>query len=129
MAQHKNKGWQMRKRIAQIAAEYLSETGSQDYQLAKNKAANQLGLGNTDTTNLPSNKEIQQALIAYQRIFRADAQPLALQQHRQTALQAMQFFQQFNPRLVGSVLDGSADIQSDIYYIYSQILQRKLQYS
>lgn len=113
MPQRKNKGWQMRERLAQLAAEYMAETGSQDFQLAKNKALNQFGV--TELANLPSNKEIHQALTAYQHIFRADTQPGQLKNHRQTALEAMRFFEKFNPRLVGSVLDGTADVNSAIY--------------
>ena len=113
MPQRKNKGWQMRERLAQLAAEYMAETGSQDFQLAKNKALSQLGV--TELANLPSNKEIHQALVAYQHIFRSDTQPAQLKKHRQTALEAMRFFEKFNPRLVGSVLDGTADINSAIY--------------
>lgn len=113
MPQHKNKGWQMRERLAQLAAEYMAETGSQDFQLAKNKALNQFGIA--ESTYLPSNKEIQQALIEYQHIFRADTQPAQLKIHRQAALEAMTFFEKFKPRLVGSVLDGTADVNSAIY--------------
>ena len=113
MAQNKNKGWQMRERLAQIAAEYISETGSQDFQLAKNKAANQLGVA--ETSNLPSNKEIQQALVDYQHIFRADEQPTQLKIHRKVALEAMHFFEYYKPRLVGAVLDGTADVNSAIH--------------
>jgi len=113
MPQHKNKGWQMRERLAQLAAEYIAQTGSQDFQLAKKKAASQLG--SIDSNYLPSNKEIQQALVTYQQIFRADSQPAQLKKLRQTALEAMHFFQSFSPRLVGAVLNGTADINSAVY--------------
>ena len=113
MLQHKNKGWQIRERLAQLAAEYMAQTGSQDFQLAKNKAASQFGV--VESSNLPSNKEIQQALVTYQHIFRADSQPEQLKKLRQTALEAMYFFEKFSPRLVGTVLNGTADINSAIY--------------
>ncbi len=113
MAQRKNKGWQIRERLAQLAAEYMAQTGSQDFQLAKNKALNQFGA--IDSYDLPSNREIQQALIDYQHIFRADTQPEQLKKLRQTALEAMQFFDRYNPRLVGAVLHGTADVNSAIY--------------
>jgi len=113
MAQRKNKGWQIRERLAQLAAEYMAETGSQDYQLAKNKALNQFGA--IDSYDLPSNKEIQKALVNYQQIFKADSQPEQLKKLRQTALEAMRFFEKFSPRLVGSVLYGTADVNSAIY--------------
>lgn len=113
MLRGKNKGWQLRERLAQLAAEYMVETGSQDFQLAKNKALNQIGV--IEQTNLPSNKEIHQAIAAYQQIFRATTQPSQLKKLRHIALEAMQFFKIFNPRLVGSVLDGTADVNSAIY--------------
>ena len=113
MPQRKNKGWQIRERLAQLAAEYIAQTGSQDFQLAKNKALSQLGV--VEPVNLPSNKEIQQALITYQHIFRADSQPEQLKRLRLTALKAMHFFEKFNPRLVGAVLNGTADTHSAIY--------------
>ena len=113
MSQHKNKGWQVRERLAQLAAEYMAETGSQDFQLAKKKALHQFG--GIESLNLPSNKEIQQALISYQHIFRFDSQPIQLKKLRQAALEAMHFLHRFKPRLVGNVLSGTADINSAIY--------------
>jgi hypothetical protein len=110
---HKHtKDLQMRQRLAQAAAQILAETGSRDFYAAKRKAA--LHLGAVDTRNMPSNTEIDQALREYQRLFRADAQQAALQQLRSQALQAMEFFADFKPRLVGSVLDGSADVHSPV---------------
>ncbi len=100
----------MRLRLAQEAAQILLQNGSRDYYSAKRKAA--LHLGAADTRNMPSNSEIESALQEYQRIFRADTQPLELRRLREAALQAMQFFRDFNPRLVGSVLRGTADEHS-----------------
>ncbi len=110
---HKNsKDSQMRQRLAQAAAQILAETGSRDFYAAKRKAA--LHLGALDTRNMPSNAEIDQALREYQRIFRASTQPTVLQQLRIKALDAMEFFAPFQPKLVGSVLDGTADVHSPI---------------
>jgi len=103
---------QMRERLAQVAAQILVESGSRDFYAAKRKAAEQLGA--VDTRNMPSNSEIEAALITYQRLFRADEQPRALRRLREVALQAMQFFAEFRPRLVGSVLRGTADAHSTI---------------
>lgn len=100
----------MRLRLAQEAAQILLQNGSRDYYAAKHKAA--LHLGAVDTRNMPSNTEIEAALQEYQRIFRADTQPAELRRLRQAALQAMQFFKDFKPRLVGSVLRGTADEHS-----------------
>ncbi|VAX12104.1 hypothetical protein MNBD_GAMMA24-327 [hydrothermal vent metagenome] len=104
------KAQQMRLRLAQEAAQILLQNGSRDYYAAKHKAA--LHLGAADTRNMPSNTEIEAALQEYQRIFRADTQPVELRRLREAALQAMQFFRDFKPRLVGSVLRGTADKHS-----------------
>ncbi|MEJ2143177.1 MAG: hypothetical protein P8Y24_12640 [Gammaproteobacteria bacterium] len=109
--QHKsargNHDWQMRQRLAQEAAQILLQRGNRDFHAAKQKAAEHLGV--PDTRNLPNNSEIEQALMEYQRIFHADSQPQYLTQLREVAVEAMQFLQEFKPRLVGAVLNGSAD--------------------
>jgi hypothetical protein len=63
---------------------------------------------------LPSNSEIEQAMIEYQRLFHADSQAERLRALRQAALEAMRFFQPFNPRLVGPVLSGLAHEHAEI---------------
>ena len=103
---------QMRQRLAQKTAQILLESGMRDFQAAKQKAAQQLGA--TDTKSLPNNYEIELALSEYQRIFRATSQPQYLAHLRQIAIEAMQFLECFNPRLVGSVLSGTADEHSVI---------------
>ncbi len=110
MSNRNMKARQMRLRLAQEAAQILLQNGSRDYYAAKHKAA--LHLGAADTRNMPSNTEIESALQEYQRIFRADRQPAELRRLRKAALHAMQFFKDFNPRLVGSVLRGTADEHS-----------------
>ncbi len=96
----------MRQRIAMEAARLMAEHGIPDYYSAKRKAAEQLGA--SETQNMPRNDEIEQALAEYQRLFQANKQPQRLRQLRETALHAMRFLQQFNARLVGSVLSGTA---------------------
>lgn len=108
----------MRERLAQEAAQILAETGSRDFFAAKRKAAEHLGA--MDTRNMPSNKEIEEALMTYQRLFRADRQPQELRRLREVALHAMHFFARFRPRLVGSVLRGTADTNSTVMlHIYA----------
>lgn len=102
----------MRQHLAQRAAQILLESGTRDFQSAKQKAAQQLGAA--DTKSLPSNPEIETALMEYQRLFRANSQPENLQHLRQVAIEAMNFLSNFNPRLVGSVLSGTADEHSVI---------------
>lgn len=103
---------QMRILLAQEAARIMVEGGSQDFLSAKRKAA--LHLGAEDTRNMPSNAEIEQALIEYQRIFRADTQPRILKNLRLEAIRAMEFFKPFRAKLVGPVLQGTADEHTPI---------------
>ena len=101
-----------RQRVAYEAARLIAQHGLQDYHLAKLKAAQALGI--SDDASLPRNIEVQEQLRDYQRLFRADAQPRELRVLREAALKAMQFFEGFEPRLVGSVLDGTADANSPV---------------
>jgi hypothetical protein len=101
-----------RQRLALEAARLMAESGIRDFHQAKLKAAARLG--EHDERDLPRNSEVEEALREYQRLFRADKQPGHLQQRREAALRAMTFFERFSPRLVGAVLDGSADEHSAV---------------
>ncbi len=103
---------QLRQRIAQMSARLMVQQGIADYQQAKRKAAEKLGVPNTK--QLPNNSEIKEEILIYQRLFQADIQPHQLQQQRHIALQAMRLFAAFTPRLVGEVLNGTAHQYSDI---------------
>lgn len=96
-----------RERVAYEAARLIAQHGLQDYQQAKLRAARQLGF--VDDASLPNNVEVQAQLRDYQRLFQADEQPRHLRARREAALEALEFFAAFEPRLVGSVLDGTAD--------------------
>ena len=96
-----------RRRIAVEAARLISEQGIRDYAVAKRKAAERLGFA-IDAA-LPKNSEIEDAVREHQRLFDADAHPQLLRALRETAREALHFFGAFEPRLVGPVLDGSAD--------------------
>lgn len=112
MSRHQERQRELRYRIAREAARLLADSGGRDYLGAKRKAAARLGVG--DTLSLPDNREIEQALMDYQQLFQADVQPTALYQRRVVALQAMRFLAPFRPRLVGPVLEGSADVHSEV---------------
>ena len=103
---------QMRRRVALEAARLISEHGMRDYHQAKLKAAQRLGLG--DDQGLPRNREIEEALREHQRLFHSEHQPLALRERREAALEAMRFLARFEPRLVGTVLEGTADAHSAV---------------
>ena len=102
----------MRQQLAQEAARLIAEEGIKDFHLAKHKAAERLHA--PQTHNLPRNNEIQAALNQYQRIFKDDTQPQQLNQLRKTACKAMTFFKPFEPRLVGAVVDGTANEHTEI---------------
>lgn len=104
-------GEHTRRRIAVEAARLISETGQRDFHAAKRKAAARLGIG--DDMALPSNQEIDAALREHQSLFQPDHENL-LRELRSAAAEAMHFFAGFQPRLIGAVLDGSADAHSAI---------------
>ncbi len=152
-----------RYRLAREAARLMAESGVRDFHQAKLKAAERLGIH--DDASLPRNREIEEALREYQRLFQgglsqgglsqgapsqgglpqeapsdggparhdqgagvseavpaADArhhshatgQPAELRRRREAALRALEFFADFDPRLVGPVLDGTADAYSAV---------------
>lgn len=102
----------MRRRIAHAAARLLAEDGTLDYGSAKRKAARQLGA--PDSSNLPDNQQIEDALRSYQAIYQADAMRTRLTTLRQTAIEYMERLAAFDPHLTGSVLNGTASPHADI---------------
>ena len=103
---------ELRRRIALEAARLISESGIRDFAMAKRKAAERLGA--FDEGSLPKNIEIEEALREHQRLFQADEHPQLVRALREAAREAMQFFAQFDPRLVGAVLEGTADRYSAV---------------
>ena len=102
-----------RHRLANEAARLMAEGGFRDYHLAKLKAAERLGIH--DDASLPRNREIEQALREYQRLFAGEPQQQAVQVRREAALRALEFFTVFSPRLAGPVLEGTADAYSPVH--------------
>jgi len=103
---------QLRRALAQEAARIMSEQGIDDFLLAKRKAAERFGVG--DASVLPKNTEIASALAEHHRLFDANNHQDALLHLRRTALQAMLLLREFDPRLVGPVLVGTASAYSEI---------------
>ena len=102
----------LRQAVADEAARIMREQGVDDFLLAKRKAADRLGV--TDASILPRNKEIEAALMAHQRLFAADRHEADLAAMRRSALEAMRLMSDFQPRLVGPVLTGTASAHSEI---------------
>jgi hypothetical protein len=103
----------LRQQTAQLAARYMIEHGIQSYALAKRKAARQLGL--KSARHVPSNEEIDAAVLARQALFNGQTHTLNLQKLRRRALAAMRSLEPFNPHLTGHVLKGTAGPYSDIH--------------
>jgi hypothetical protein len=101
-----------RHRVAQEAARIILDHGIRDYGVAKRKAAEKLGVH--DDGQLPRNTEIKEALVEYRRLFHGERHRARLLTLRLAALEALRFFEPFSPRLVGPVLDGSADDHSAV---------------
>ncbi|AKC86090.1 hypothetical protein [Pseudoxanthomonas suwonensis] len=101
-----------RRRLAHEAARLMAEGGIRDFHQAKLKAAARLGIH--DDASLPRNREIEEALREYQRLFLGDSQSRALRQRREAAARALEFLAGFEPRLVGPVLEGTADATSPV---------------
>jgi hypothetical protein len=95
-----------RREVAYIAARLMAEDGITDYGQAKQKAARQAGL--QDTKSLPDNAEIEAALREYQALYQGEEHEALLFEMRECALKLMQLLAEFDPRLTGSVLDGTA---------------------
>ena len=109
---HAHKRDLMREQLAHQAAKLMAEDGITDHAFAKRKAARQLGAG--DTHHLPSNQEVDDALHSYRTLYQRDSHPGILRQLREEALAAMHLLAEFHPYLTGSVLNGTAGVQSDI---------------
>ncbi len=102
----------IRREIAHIAAKLVAIDGSEDFFQAKRKAAQQLGIKNKHV--LPSNKEIECALIEYQSLFHNKEQIQTLRDFRLVAYKTMLLLKKYHPRLVGSVLTGTANQYSEV---------------
>lgn len=95
-----------RELIAQECARIMLDEGIRDYATAKRKATQRLMI--EGRANLPSNVEVEAAMLERRRLF-ADADELAeLQELREAALKVMRRLDGFEPRLVGAVLKGTA---------------------
>jgi hypothetical protein len=103
---------QARARIADLAARIIAEHGIHDYTLAKRKAARQLGL--PDGQSLPSNDEVDAALIQRQDLYEPEEQAARLAALREQALAVMRVFSRFAPTLTGAVASGAVSEHSRI---------------
>lgn len=102
----------LRRALAQEAARVMAEHGIRDFLFAKRKAAERFGV--VDGSVLPRNTEIEEALAEYQRLFGGDDHVESLLAQRLAATEAMRWLREFQPRLVGPVLHGTATAHNDV---------------
>ncbi len=85
----------------------MAEQGIRDFQTAKQKACERLGVP-SNLAPLPSNQEIEQAVTTRLRLFTGADFAARLQQRLNIAVEAMVFLAEFEPRLVGALARGVA---------------------
>ncbi|MGB5719217.1 MAG: hypothetical protein WBM34_00860 [Woeseiaceae bacterium] len=113
MARQKNSdNDRARKLVAQEAARVIVDHGVRDYRLAKQKAADRLGIVSRGA--LPGNAEVEAAVAEHLEIFGRESHADHLRLMRVAALSAMELLVTFTPRLVGPVLVGTADENSAV---------------
>lgn len=107
-----NESERARQVLAQEAARIIVDHGIRDYRVAKQKAAERLGVGTRGS--LPGNAEVESAVAEYLQLFGGDSHADLLRMMRTAALSAMELLADFSPRLVGPVLAGTADENSAV---------------
>jgi hypothetical protein len=111
---------QAKRAVAAEAARIMATEGQRNYLAAKHKAAARLGY--SGALALPSNKDVETELKSYQNLYGGIERQEHLQRLREAALEAMDFLAPFQPKLVGQVLDGTADQHSRVsLHVFSEI--------
>ncbi len=98
---------QTRREIAAKAARIMATQAQNNFRLAKQKAAESLGI--RTRVALPSNVEVAAALREYQGFYGGTQHLNHIQKLREIATRVMRSLESFCPRLVGPVLEGTAD--------------------
>jgi hypothetical protein len=98
-----------RQRLAEEAARIILEEGVRDYGLAKRKAADHLGM--TGRPDLPTNTEVETALLERNRLFADPESRREYVDRLRAAALVMERLEQLEPRLVGPLLLGILEAQ------------------
>ncbi|MEA3639672.1 MAG: hypothetical protein VBE63_06980 [Lamprobacter sp.] len=101
-----------RRQLAYEAARIMREQSLLRLEHARRKAVERLGI--TNKRCWPDNAEIQAALEDEYRLFNPEAQQQVTSTLREQALAAMQTFAEFEPRLVGQTLSGTASLDQGV---------------
>jgi hypothetical protein len=104
----------IRRRVAWEAARLMYEREETEYFRAKLKAARRVGRGEFKPSDLPSNREIRDQILAWAHLHEGERRTENLRDMRLEALRMMRLLRLFRPRLIGSTLTGHVRRGSDI---------------
>ena len=122
LPRHTRRIRQMRLEIATEAARIIATEGQHNYHAAKKKAADRMGT--SERLALPSNSEVEEALRRYQGLYGGAAHVENLERLRAGAVDAMYYLEKYNPRLVGPVLEGTANKHSRVtLHVFSDSME------
>src|SRR3990172_1898938 len=114
----------MRRRVAWEAARLMYAREESEYFRAKMKAARRIFRGDPKPKDLPSNREIRDAVQAMARMHEGERRAENLRDMRAEALRMMRVLRAFRPRLIGSTLTGHVRRGSDIdLHLFSDSLE------
>lgn len=104
----------LRTELAVTAARLIAEEGC-EYAQAKRRAVQEIFGDASRRLTLPDNSEVEHELRRYLKLFGGDAHRALLAALRRVAADTMQSLHEFDPHLIGAVLNGTATEHSDIH--------------
>lgn len=104
----------LRTELAATAARLIAEEGC-EYGQAKRRAVQEILGDEVRRSTLPDNQQVEHELRRYLKLFGGEAHRALLAAMRETAVETMQTLQEFDPHLIGAVLNGTATGHSDIH--------------
>ncbi len=104
----------LRTELAATAARLIAEEGC-EYAQAKRRAVQEILGDDARRSTMPDNQEVEHELRRYLKLFGGEAHRALLAAMRETAVETMQTLQEFDPHLIGAVLNGTATEHSDIH--------------
>ena len=104
----------LRTELAATAARLIAEEGC-EYAQAKRRAVQEILGEDARRSTMPDNQEVEHELRRYLKLFGGDQHRALLAEMRSVAAKTMQTLQEFDPHLIGAVLNGTATEHSDIH--------------
>jgi len=103
----------LRAEIAATAARLIAEEGC-EYAQAKRRAVHEV-LGSDRASAIPDNAQVEREVRRYLQLFESQSHPKLLSGLRRMASAMMERLADFEPHLIGAVLNGTATEHSDIH--------------